>query len=44
VPNKDELTAIAAEGYVYLYPLVTMELTRLQATNIEAGKIPGRVR
>jgi hypothetical protein len=39
---NDELTAIAAEAYEFLYPLVTMEFTRRQATNIEAGKLPGR--
>jgi hypothetical protein len=37
-----ELAAIAGEAYIYLYPLVTMELTRLQATNLEAGQVPGR--
>jgi hypothetical protein len=43
MPDPDEeLGAIAAEGYGFLYPLVTMELTRRQATNIEAGKAPGR--
>ncbi len=30
------------EAYVYLYPLVTMDVTRLQLTNIEAGKLDGR--
>jgi hypothetical protein len=39
---EPSLTAVAAESYIFLYPLVTMELTRLQATNIEAGKLPGR--
>jgi len=38
----DELGAIATESYIYLYPLVIMELTRRQATNIEAGKMPVR--
>jgi hypothetical protein len=43
MPDSDsELAAIAAEAYGFLYPLVTMELTRRQATNIEAGKAPGR--
>ena len=37
-----DLAAIAGEAYIYLYPLVTMELTRLQATNLEAGQLPGR--
>jgi hypothetical protein len=40
--SEAELATIAAESYVFLYPLVTMELTRLQATNIETGKLPGR--
>lgn len=43
MPKHDsELLPIAAEGYVYLYPLVTMEVTRRQMTNIEGGKMPGR--
>jgi hypothetical protein len=43
MPNHEsELAAIAAEGYAFLYPLVTTEVTRLQATNAEAGKMPGR--
>ena len=37
-----ELTEIAVEGYTYLYPLVTMELTRRQTTNVAAGTRPGR--
>jgi hypothetical protein len=30
------------EAYWYTYPLVLMDLTRQQMTNIEAGKMPGR--
>ena len=37
-----EAGRIAVEGYVYLYPLVLMDVTRRQATNVEAGKTPGR--
>jgi hypothetical protein len=33
--HQDDLTAIAVEAYVYLYPLVTMELTRRQLTSGE---------
>jgi hypothetical protein len=32
---------IAVEAYVYLYPLVTMEVTRRQMTNLPAGERPG---
>lgn len=38
----DELGTIAREAYIYLYPLVTMDLTRRQLTNIESGRVPGR--
>ncbi|MGA9856104.1 MAG: DUF1254 domain-containing protein [Gammaproteobacteria bacterium] len=34
--------AIAVDAYLYFYPLVTMDLTRLQSTNIEAGKEFGK--
>ena len=33
---------LAVETYVYLYPLVTMEVTRRQATNVESGRMQGR--
>ncbi len=33
---------LGVEAYLYLYPLVSMELTRRQMTNIEAGRMPGR--
>ena len=43
MPESDsELAAVAAEAYIFLYPLITMELTRLQATNVAAGTSPGR--
>jgi hypothetical protein len=31
---QSELASIATEGYVFLYPLVTTELTRRQTANI----------
>ena len=30
------------EAYIYLYPLITMDVSRRQMTNIEAGKMIGR--
>lgn len=42
-PDSATAREIAIEGYVYLYPLVLMERTRRQATNVEAaGEILGR--
>ena len=40
--SPQEAAAIATEAYVYLYPLITMDVTRRQLTNIEAGKMTGR--
>ena len=37
-----ESHAIAAEAYVYLYPLVLMDVTRRQATNVAPEKTIGR--
>src|SRR5262245_45492367 len=39
--SEQEAHAIAVEAYLYLYPLVTMDLTRRQMTNIPAGKEHG---
>jgi hypothetical protein len=43
-PSATEAEArdIAATAYLYFYPLITMELTRLQSTNLEAGKEIGK--
>ena len=38
----EEAYEIGMEAYVYLYPLVTMDVSRRQLTNIEAGKMTGR--
>jgi hypothetical protein len=40
--TTQEAYEIGVEAYIYFYPLVLMDLTRRQLTNIEAGKIPGR--
>ena len=40
--TQDEAHAIAVEAYLYLYPLVIMDITRKQSTNIEAGKELGK--
>lgn len=40
--SPDEAYQIGMEAYVYFYPLVTMDITRRQMTNIESGKMAGR--
>jgi hypothetical protein len=40
--TEEAAHAIGVDAYVYLYPMVTMEVTRRQATNIQAGKVFGR--
>jgi hypothetical protein len=39
--SEQEARAIAVDAYLYFYPLVTMDLTRRQLTNLPAGKQPG---
>lgn len=41
-PANAEALAIATEAYYYFYPLISMEITRRQLTNIDAGKEIGR--
>src|SRR5512132_4396340 len=36
--TEQEVQVIGVDAYVYLYSLVTMDLTRKQLTNVEAGK------
>ena len=42
VLTQQEANDIAVEAYIYAYPLITMEVSRLQFTNIEPGKMIGR--
>ena len=39
--SEQEAQSIAIDAYVYFYPLVTMDVTRRQVTNVEPGKMPG---
>ncbi len=40
--TEEEARAIAVEAYLYFYPLLTMDITRKQFTNIEPGKEFGK--
>jgi hypothetical protein len=40
--SEQEAHAIAVDAYLYFYPLITMDLTRKQSTNIEPGKEIGK--
>jgi hypothetical protein len=40
--TEQEAHAIGVDAYLYFYPLVTMDITRRQATNIEPGKEFGK--
>lgn len=40
--TEEAAHAIGVDAYVYLYPLLTMDLTRKQSTNVEAGKEFGK--
>jgi hypothetical protein len=38
--TEEEAHSIGVDAYLYFYPLVTMDVTRLQSTNIEPDKKP----
>ena len=40
--SEQEAHAIAVDAYIYFYSLVTMDITRKQFTNIEAGRELGK--
>jgi len=40
--KKEELSRIAMQSYIYTYPLVLMEVTRKQMTNMPLGENPNR--
>ncbi|TIU80019.1 MAG: hypothetical protein E5W03_18805, partial [Mesorhizobium sp.] len=39
--SEEEAHAIGVDAYLYFYPLITMDITRKQLTNVEAG--PGSI-
>ena len=40
--TEPEARAIGVDAYLYFYPLIAMDTTRKQFTNVEAGKEFGR--
>ena len=42
--TEQEAQSIARDAYIYFYPLVTMDVTRKQLTNVEPGKGVRRAR
>jgi hypothetical protein len=40
--TEQEAHAIGVDAYIYFYPLISMDITRKQSTNIEAGKEFGK--
>lgn len=40
--TEEEAHAIGVDAYLYFYPLITMDITRKQSTNVEPGKEFGK--
>ncbi len=40
--TEQEAQDIAIDAYVYFYPIISLDVTRKQFTNLEPGKVPGR--
>ena len=40
--TEQEAHAIGVDAYLYFYPIITMDITRKQSTNVEAGKEFGK--
>jgi hypothetical protein len=40
--TEQEAQDIAVDAYVYFYPIISLDVTRKQFTNLEPGKVPGR--
>lgn len=40
--SAEEAHELGVEAYLYFYPLITMDISRRQFTNVEAGKMVGR--
>ncbi len=36
--SEQEARAIGVDAYIYFYPLLSMDITRKQSTNIEPGQ------
>ena len=40
--TEEAACAIGVDAYLYFYPLISVDITRKQSTNIEAGKKFGK--
>ncbi|MBV8415677.1 MAG: hypothetical protein JO251_10770, partial [Verrucomicrobia bacterium] len=38
--TDDQMHAIGVDAYLYFYPLISYDITRLYSTNVEPGKEP----